>query len=265
MTALAQPIRRLADSFGRIFTPEESPALLCPKCDKVMTQDHECKPFVIKRRFFLGLLGASTAALVLRDQGVPIRTARTQVWANSGDMLFVEFARGERFSERFTVAYDQGEARYSGFIGQFGEQKNWNPNLFVPEFSSVVKFNEIPSQFRDPKDTRFSGEFTFHPQDTSLALITLHPSAHQVRLLNVRDADSGDSLRYTIFRMGKPLPADLAEKRIALRKSAVEMARTTEQAMLLKGILEAEAAHQAKLSVMSDEDTDPYYDYDDEA
>lgn len=97
---------KLFDAFGKLFSGGDEPPteLVCPRCDQPLA-DHDtaaCDSRGMKRRVFLGLLGASSAALAMRLEGVPIPTARRPVLAASRDLLKVEHLKAP-----FTVVYEK--------------------------------------------------------------------------------------------------------------------------------------------------------------
>lgn len=100
----------LLDAFGKLLRPKGQTVteVLCPRCEKRLDERHVEKDCIASgetRRMFLGLLGATSVALVARLDGIPIPTARVMVVARSRDLIRVEA------SGPFSIAFEQAMER----------------------------------------------------------------------------------------------------------------------------------------------------------
>lgn len=85
----------LFNALGKLLRPDGSVAaeLICPRCDQVLGPSHDDKDCASKgmsRRFFFGLMGATSAALAMRLEGIPLPTAHHMVVAHAGDYIRVK-------------------------------------------------------------------------------------------------------------------------------------------------------------------------------
>lgn len=107
----------------KLFTHDDARDvdLLCPRCEKPLGKSHdegECARRGSTRRLFLGVLGASVAALTLRERGVPLPTARVQVRAYSQDLIEVPSCGPQGFAIAFEQAKDIHGRPYRADYGQ---------------------------------------------------------------------------------------------------------------------------------------------------
>jgi len=139
----------LLDAFGRLLRPAGTPtvaAVICPRCEKPMDERHdekECSSKGLSRRFFFGLLGASSAALAMRLEGVPIPTAHHMVVARTGDYIRVQ-QRGV-----FTIAW-QVPREVLGKTDEMGERITRASSLedFMPKDSEHIYVDSTVPELR---------------------------------------------------------------------------------------------------------------------
>lgn len=72
--------------------------IICPRCERELTQNHHC---FTRRSFFFGILGASGAALAARLNGVPLPYKGP--WIEYGQGIHIP---GALSGQEFTFYYD---------------------------------------------------------------------------------------------------------------------------------------------------------------
>lgn len=176
MTNILQPLRqevvRITASLAKILAPGEAPArtLVCPHCERELDERHEVegcrKKGEMPRRLFLGLLGASSAALSARLDGVPLPQARVQVIAGAGDMFEVETLNP--FSIAWEAAHNFRGAAFKNDDGILQE----------------------------------CGILHFHGQDIARPdkWLRVHRGLKDMNVLGIRDEVTGKPVRYRIVR-----------------------------------------------------------------
>ena len=184
----------------KIFGHEEAKEVLCPYCDKPAAghDTQNCAERGMNRRsfFFMGLMGASAAALSARLEGIPLPTARVQVVARWRDLIDVKDATGP-----WRVAYE--DARRVSDPARVYKAPNGS-------FASAEAAQRDPGGlFHTPK-----AELTFALADVGKTRIS--PALEEMRILAVVDAKTGRPLKYRIYRH------DVADRVIADRRAAYQ-------------------------------------------
>lgn len=170
----------------KILAPGETEAreVICYRCEKELGPNHDeerCARKGMSRRFFFGLVGASSLALAARTEGIPIPGIRVQVRAYAGDMFEVETLNP------FTLAWDSAKTR--------------GGNPFKSDDGLIQE----------------GGLLEFHGQDLARPdqWLRVHRGLAEMNVLGVVDKTTGQPVKYRIVR------SEEAETRVGLAQKAV--------------------------------------------
>ena len=137
--------------------------MLCPRCEKPIDESHDakaCDSSGLTRRFFFGLLGATSAALAMRLDGIPLPAAQHIVVARAGDYLRVEangvfaIAWERPKHDRAVKRYEEGHLIEASDIQKFTPQDvaaGIYVNEYLPEMRIVSVIDDTthkPLEFR---------------------------------------------------------------------------------------------------------------------
>lgn len=170
----------------KILAPGETEgrAVVCYRCEKELGPDHDeerCARRGMSRRFFFGLVGASSMALAARTEGIPLPSARVQVIARAGDMFEVETLNA------FTIAWD-----------------------------AAINRNGLPFK-NDEGILQKGGLLEFCGQDVARPdqWLRVHRGLAEMNVLAVMDKVTGQPVKYKIVR------EEEADRRVGLAQKAV--------------------------------------------
>lgn len=172
-------------SWLKIFGSSEKQEVLCPYCDKPAAgHDVEaCADRGMNRRsfFFMGIMGASAAALAARFDGIPLPSAKVQVIARWRDLIQVKNPQGD-----FVIAYenarrisDVGMLRHERWVeGNSREATLANPGGLWHEPAAHLSFSAHDAA-RNPR---------------------VSSAIQEMQILAVTDKATGKPLEYRIVR-----------------------------------------------------------------
>ena len=118
--------------FGKTKTSSE---ILCPRCERAMEADHECRKGVSRRHFF-GMLGGAAAAVALpRPPGTGgLFNPRVNVFRQYrlGKMAVSEIGLGLRFVSEYDPAKDLFTSRIDALYG-------FDPIQLAPDPPCIIR------------------------------------------------------------------------------------------------------------------------------